>query len=59
MPAVEILHSFIKVAKKFEVEAEFELITLIDEEHPVDMLMKAETVLGINEWFMEVIRRNL
>lgn len=53
--AVEILHSFIKVAKKFEVEAEFELITLIDEEHPVDMLMKAETVLGINEWFMEVI----
>jgi two-component system response regulator YesN len=53
--AIEILHSFIKVAKKFEVEDEFEHITSAGGENPVDMLMRAESVLDIKEWFKGVV----
>jgi two-component system, response regulator YesN len=53
MAAVEILHSFIKIAKKFEVE--FELITSDNNDNPVDVLMKAETISDIRSWFEKLV----
>ena len=55
MAAVEILHSFIKVAKKFEVE--FELITSDLGDNPVDVLMKTETLSDISNLFDGIVER--
>ncbi len=52
MAAVEIFHSFIKTAKKFEVD-EFAASEVGD--NPVDMLMKAETILDIINMFDKLI----
>ena len=57
MAAVEVLHSFIKVAKKFEVEDELGRITTENGENPVDMLMKSETILDISGWFTCIVKR--
>lgn len=53
--AVEIYHSFLKVAKKFEFEEEFEVIETEDCDNPIDMLMKAETISDISGWFSSLV----
>lgn len=57
MAAIEILNSFIKVAKKFEIETEVILIISNNDEVPVDVLLKAETILDISLYFERVAAR--
>jgi len=57
MAGVELLNPFINVAKKFELETDFALITSGNIENPVDILMKAETVSYIYNWFESVVEK--
>ena len=54
---IEIFHSLMKVAKKFEVEDGFSSITSVDGENPGDRIMNAETILDIKNWFDDTIEK--
>lgn len=57
MAAIEIFNSFIRVAKKYEVEATFTNSISDLENNPVDMFNNAETITDIRNCFVEIIGR--
>ncbi len=55
MAAVEIMHSLIRLYKKYDADPE--VITLRSDSNPVDILMNSETITDIRDCFDELIDR--